>query len=241
MSSRKRRTSAWLAGEHLVGEVVHDEAVVPGEPGDERGRVVEVLQRQRRELEGRDPALGARLQRREVGGREVEAVQPVQVRRHLGAGEPQVGRPDLHEVAAGAHPGQGEGRVGAGADHQPELGRQVVDEEGHPVGDLGAVGEVVVVEDQGDLPVVHAQLVDQPGQHGLQRRLPRLEQRQRRCAGARHRPVEGQQHIRPERGGAPVALVERDPRDGAHRARPRRPASRRAGSSCRTRRAPRRA
>ncbi len=42
----------WLPVEDLVGEVVHDEPVVTGEPGDELRAVVTTLERQRRELQG---------------------------------------------------------------------------------------------------------------------------------------------------------------------------------------------
>ena len=117
-------------------------------------------------------------------------------------------------------PGQGQGGVGTGADDQAQLWRQVVDEERHPGGDVDAVGEVVVVEDQGDLAGVHAQLVDHPGEHGLHRRLPGLEQGERGGAGARDGSVEGQEHVGPERRGLPVTLVEGHPRDGFAVVRP---------------------
>ena len=116
---------------------------------------------------------------------EVEAVEVVEVAGHLLAGEAQVGGADLDELAAGPQPRQGQRGVGAGADDQPQLRRQVVDEERHPGRDVGAVGEVVVVEDERDLARVHAQLVDHAGEHGLDRRLPGLQERERGGAGAR--------------------------------------------------------
>ena len=111
-----------------------------------------------------------------VGG-EVEAVEVVEVGADLVAGEPQVGRADLDQLPAGAESRKGQRRVGAGADHQPQLRRQVVDEERHPGRDVDAVGEVVVVEDERELAGMHAQLVDDAGEDGLDRRLAGLQER----------------------------------------------------------------
>ena len=204
-----------LAAQDLVGEVVDDEPVVAGEPGDEartgrRGRAA-----RGRQLEGRDPALGPRLERRDVGVREAEAVEVVEVAGHLVAGEAQVGGADLDQLAPSPQPRQRQRGVGAGADDQPQLWRQVVDEERHPGGDVDTVGEVVVVEDERDLAGVHAQLVHHPGEHGLDRRLPGLQERERRGTGARDGPVEGEQDVGPER---------RRPGGPARRGTPTRPA-----------------
>ena len=90
------------------------------------------------ELQPGDPALGALLERVHVGGGEVEPHHLVEerhgprVRR-----QPQVGGPDLGELATTAQPGQGEGRVGAGRQHQVQLGGKVVEEEGHRLVHLG--------------------------------------------------------------------------------------------------------
>ena len=48
--------------QHLLDQVVDDVPVVSGEAGDEAGDVVPALHRERRQLERRDPALGAPLQ-----------------------------------------------------------------------------------------------------------------------------------------------------------------------------------
>ena len=55
-----------LTLQHLLGQVVDDVAVVPGEARDEAGDVVPALHRQRRQLERGDPPLGAPLQRCDV-------------------------------------------------------------------------------------------------------------------------------------------------------------------------------
>ena len=60
-----------LALQHLLDQVVHDVAVIPGERPDEPGRVGAPLQRERRQLEPRDPAFRAGLQGGDLARREV--------------------------------------------------------------------------------------------------------------------------------------------------------------------------
>ena len=156
-----------LPVEDLLDEVVHDEPVVAGEPGDER-RTASSRPRS-------DSAASCRAATqpsvRSSSAATSPAAEParwlVEVAGRLVGGEAEVGRPDLGELAAGTQPGQRQGRVGAGADDQTHLGREVVDQERHPGADPRAVGEVVVVQDQGDLAGQHAELVEHPGQHVL--------------------------------------------------------------------------
>ena len=71
----------WLACENFVGEVVDDEAVAPRERLDEVRHflvLTDAAQRERRELEASDPALGALLQRADVVVAEVEPHHPVE-------------------------------------------------------------------------------------------------------------------------------------------------------------------
>ena len=102
----------------------------------------------------------------------------------------------------------GQGGVRAGADDQPKLWRHVVDEERHPSRDLDAVGEVVVVEHQRDIAGLDAELVHHPGEHGLDRRVPGLQESECGITGARDGPVEGQQDVGPERRRLTVPAVE---------------------------------
>ena len=90
-----------LLVEHLVDQVVHDEPVVPGERGDERRRVVVAVQRQGSELQCSGPALGPRLQRLHVGGREPEVVDGVEVGLGLLGGEAEVAGAYLDQLTAG--------------------------------------------------------------------------------------------------------------------------------------------
>ena len=78
--SRKLRTSLGLTVQDLLDQVVDDVAVVPGEAGDEAGDVVAPLHRERRQLEGGDPALGARLQRGDIARRQLQPHHLVEVR-----------------------------------------------------------------------------------------------------------------------------------------------------------------
>ena len=91
---------------------------------------------------------GARLQRGDVAGGELERSDLVEVGRDLGQGEAQVGGADLDEVAPGAQARQRQRRVDAGADDQVHLGREVLEQVGHARLQVGVVDEVVVVQDE---------------------------------------------------------------------------------------------
>jgi hypothetical protein len=208
-----------LSAEDLLDEVVHDVAVVPREPGNEARGVRAALERECRQLQRGDPALGAPLQGGDVGVCEVEADHVVQVRRHLGQREPEVGRPDLDEVAAGPQPGQRQSGIRAGADHQVHVGRQVLDEEGDIAGDGRAVGQVVVVEHHVDATREGLELVDEHRQDLLHRRVRALQERAQAGADARRCRVDGGGDIGPEGAGLLLGLLQRHPRDGAARGR----------------------
>ena len=149
----------------LLDEVVDDVAVVPGEPVDEPGGVLPPLQGQGRELQGGDPSLGPPLEGADLAGGELEP-HPVEVRRGLLLGEPQVGGTHLGQLAAGAQPRQRQRRVRPRRDDEAELGRQVVDQEGHRLVDRRRVDDVVVVEDEHDVLVGGGEVVEEAGQHG---------------------------------------------------------------------------
>ena len=208
-----------LALDDLLDQVVDDVAVVPGEAGDELGGVVASLHRQRGELEGGDPALGATLERGDVAAPvSSQAHRLVEVGRGLLGGEAQVGGADLDQLAARPQPRQRQGRVGPAGDHQVQLRREVVEQEGHRVVDLARLDDVVVVEDQHDVPVDGAEVVEEGGEHRLHgQRLRCLEELE--GAGA-HRRSEGPEpgdDVGPEVRRVVVAGVQRQPRRGARR------------------------
>ncbi len=203
-----------LLVQHLRHQVVDDVAVVAGEPGDEPGRVGAVPQRERGQLQGGDPSLGAAAEGGDVGGVEVEAGGRGEERGGLGVREAEVGGTDLGEIAAGPQPGEGQRRVGPGADDQPHLRRQPLEQERHPRLDRRTLGEVVVVQHQHDVVGEHAQLVEHHRQHGLDRPAA-AEQRQPRRPRAGCRPLQRREHVGPERVGVAVGGIERHP---GHRA-----------------------
>ena len=83
-----------------------------------------------------------------------------------------------------AQPGQRQRRVGAAGDHQVQLRGQMVQQEGHPVLHVARVDDVVVVEHQHDVVRDGAEVVEQSGEDRFDRRLGRLQERER----ASHRP-----------------------------------------------------
>ena len=149
--SRKRLDPVGLPSQHLLDQVVDDVAVVAGEAGDEAGDVVAALHRQRRQLEGGDPPLGAPLQRGHVRCGELQAHHPVEVRHGLLGREAQVGGAELDQLASGSQPGQRQRRVGSAGNDQVQPRRHMVEQERHPLLHLGRIDDVVVVEHQHDV------------------------------------------------------------------------------------------
>jgi hypothetical protein len=201
-----------LSLEHLTDEVVDDVAVVTGEAGDELGRVLPTLHRQRRQLQSGDPAFGPPVERRNVLLRQIEAHHAVEVRGGLLRCEPKIGGTDLEELTPGPQPRQREGRVGPAGDHEVHLGWQVVDQERHPLVHLVHLDHVVVVEHQDDVARDRIQIVEKRGQNGLQRRLRRLEERERSGTHVGYGVLQRSDQVSPEQAGVVVALVERQPR-----------------------------
>ena len=68
-----------LALQDLLGQVVDDVAVVPGEPGNEAGDVASALHRERRQLDRGDPPFGPRVQCGDLLGRQVEPHHLIEV------------------------------------------------------------------------------------------------------------------------------------------------------------------
>ena len=169
VARRKSRISGDLVLEHLVGEVVEDEPVVAGELGDERRRVVTALHRQRGELERSDPTLGPGLQHVDVGGREREVHGVGQVGGGFVGGEAEICSSDLEQVAVGPERSEWERRVGAGGDHEADLGWQVLEQERDRIVDLGGFDHVVVVEHEDQIDCSGLEVVDQGGDDRLRR------------------------------------------------------------------------
>ncbi|WP_200803932.1 hypothetical protein [Pseudonocardia thermophila] len=150
--------------EHVLGEVVADGVMPPGEAADERAGIVAVAQRQRRELERGDPPVGGRPQlvdRLVVQGERVDAEEEL---RGLLPVEPQEGGVDLSDLVAYLEPPD-RGCPGAAGDHQVQVVRTRVEQEVEGGGGIRVVDEVPVVEDDRERASVLRDLVDQLGEH----------------------------------------------------------------------------
>jgi hypothetical protein len=123
------------------------------------------LQRQGGQLQSHDPAFGACLQGSDRLRRQVELPHLPEEGRRLTGGEAQVGRSKLGQLAAGAQPGQGQRRVDAAGDDQVQRRGDMAQQEGQAVMDGHRVDQVVVVQDQHQLPGLGLELVDQGSYH----------------------------------------------------------------------------
>ncbi len=74
------------------------------------------------------------------------------------------------------------------------------------------IDDMKVVEDEDDIPVDAVQFVDERRQHGIRRRVRRIQERACVRAEAGHRQLERREDVRPERRRIVVALVEGEPR-----------------------------
>ena len=119
-----------LVRQHFLDQVVDEVPVVAGEPGDEAARILAPLQGERGELQRGDPPLGPLLQDGDVRRGQIQARHHIEVRIGLVGGESQVRGPDLDQLAAHPPPSQRQVRVGAGAEHDVHVGRQVLQQEG---------------------------------------------------------------------------------------------------------------
>ena len=161
----------------------------PAKPAMKDGDVVAALHRERRELQGGDPSLGAGFEHVDVRRGDRQAHRVVEVDGGLVGGEAKVGGADLEQLAARPQAGQRQGRVGAAGDHEVDLRRQVLDQERHRLVDLRRFDDVVVVEHQDEVVVDGVQIVEQGRDDGLDLRLRHLQERLRVGAHARVRPT----------------------------------------------------
>ncbi|MFN8147346.1 MAG: hypothetical protein U0R76_07755 [Candidatus Nanopelagicales bacterium] len=96
-----------------------------------------------------------------------------------------------------------------------EVRREMVEEEGHPLGDLAPVRAVVVVEDEVDVDRLRTDLVHEGRDELGGRRLPALEGCEEIGADIGDGLVQRGDDVGPERARLRVALLERHPGDHA--------------------------
>ncbi|MEZ5298441.1 MAG: hypothetical protein R2697_19860 [Ilumatobacteraceae bacterium] len=197
-----------LVIEHLVDEVVEDEPIVAGETAHERGGVVTIAERERRELQGGDPSLGTFAQDGGVGGGERPVEGTVEICGDLVVPEPEVGRPHLEQITAGSPPGERSGGSARVRDDEVEPRGRLLDEDGDGVVDGGDTDRVVVVEEHRDVVPGVRHVVDDGGHDGRQR-LARLEQVGRLVADPGVRQCGDQ--VGGESDGVVVVRIEREP------------------------------
>ena len=156
--------------EDLFDQVVHNVPVVSGKSPDEPGDVLAPLHRECRQLEPRNPAFGAGLQRANLLGREVQPHYLVEKFGSLSRSKTQVCDPQFGQLTTGAQPGQGQIGVFAGGYDQVHLGRQVLEQKGdgfvdrcRPAYRFG-IDHVVIVDDQGEIIRDGGNFIDQDGQ-----------------------------------------------------------------------------
>ena len=149
--------------EDLVGEVVEDEALAPAERLDQRAGIGPVAQRDRRQLESRDPALGALDEPGELLGIEFDGQRLGEIARRLLVRVAQVVGPQLDEPAVGSKAGERQRRVLPGQEDQVGEGRPALDQEPDQAVDRVGADDVVVVEDEHERVVARGDLVEERG------------------------------------------------------------------------------
>jgi hypothetical protein len=158
-----------LALQHLLGQVVEHIAVAAREGLYEGVNVELALKRQSGQLQPSDPAFGAFPQRGKGHLGHFRPHRSPQHRGGLSRGEAQVGGAELGQLPAGPQPGQRQRRVGPAGQHQPERRWQVLQQILEGGVDRLGLDQMVVIHDQHD-PLGHpGQLVDQRGDHRVER------------------------------------------------------------------------
>lgn len=149
-------------GEELVPQVLDDQLVVTPERRQEPVRVVGLPQRQPGEDQPGRPALGATAQLRHAGLVESRSGGAEQDGR-LCRVEPQVGAPQLDQLAAHPQPPQPERRVHPRRQHEGDLWWAQLDQSLDAGVHADVVDEVVVVDHDHEAVHQGGELVDQGG------------------------------------------------------------------------------
>ncbi len=155
--SRKSRTSARLAGQHVFGQKVGHGPVAAGELGDEVGHAALAgqhrVQRHRRQPQRRHPAFGLAVQRVDlgrpigVGARRARPAQRQELPRLVAREAQQLGV-DLQQLAGHAQPAQAQLGQAARAQHQLAAARQLVDDLAHQAQHGGLGDQFEVIQEQ---------------------------------------------------------------------------------------------
>ena len=205
-----------LGAEHVLREVLADGVVAPGEAADQPSGVGGVAQRERHELQRRDPAVGAFGQPRDVVAVEGEPVEVDEEGAGLGEVEPQGVGVDLGELAAHGQARERQAGPGAAGEDQRQVGRREVEQVHQGAVHLGVLDEVPVVEGEHDPALVPGDELQQRGERvalGVLGALldQGLELVERVFGG--QRPAQGLQQVGEEPVRVVVVAVQAEPRD----------------------------
>ena len=127
--TRNERRSVVDPAEDLVGEVVEHEPLAAAERLDQRAGIGPVAQRDRRQLEARDPALGSLDEALDERARARSTPSAGEIAGRLLVGVAQVVGPQLDEPPVGPQAGERQRRVLAGQQDQVGEGRPALDQE----------------------------------------------------------------------------------------------------------------
>ena len=122
--------------------------------------------------------------------------------------EAQIGGANLQQLAASSPPRQLQWWIRAGGEYQMHLRGQTLQQESHPVVDGPGLDEVVVVEHDHDIVGDDAEVIEHGSEDRFDRRLGRLQERQRVVPNRwLYRPQRRNQ-VRAEQHRIVVALVQ---------------------------------
>ena len=183
-----------LAVQHLLGQVIQHIAVAARKRLHKASDIRPPAQRQHRQLQPSHPPLRAGNKRRDSIGGQARPGRLAEQGSSLLQGEAQVGGAHLGQLAAGTQPRQRQRQVGAAGNHQPQPGRQMLEQEHNRLMHRLGVDQVVVVQHQHQLTRNGGKLVDQRGHH-------RLERARRRRAKQRTEPLADPFPHAPQSGG----------------------------------------
>ena len=181
---REEKGVGWLglARQHLLDQEVEDVAVAPGEGLDQAGGAARPLslQRERRELQAGDPALGPLDQRRALVLGQLEAHDVAEERLPFVPPKAQVGGADLEQIVGRSKPRQRKWGVRARGDRDSHSLGQAGQEEADDRVDGGRSDEVVVVEHEDEIVRGLGEVVRECGDDHLRRRgIGRVEEVER--------------------------------------------------------------
>jgi hypothetical protein len=198
--------------QYLIGEIVDDEAVAPAKGLHKPAAIAVIAQGECGELEARDPALSAGLERHHVFVNEWQCHGLAEEAGSLAWREAEIGGAQLRHLVPGAQAREWERRVSACGDNHVQLGREVVKQEAHGLMNRPSVDQVVVVEHERRVERHHTQVVQERREDGLDRwRLRGRQQGQCGRATSRLECVQRRADVPPEAERIVIRAIHRDP------------------------------